>query len=160
MKKIKLAIVAIMMVVFSASAQVKIESPHPDFGVKVTRCVNTSGTVIIDMVITNYGVDEEVRFMDVKPGNHSATFAYDDEGYSYSANDTEILFGTPNKPLRGGWVKETFPQDIPIKYRVQFSGINANASKFTMVKIGISSGGPLSLDVDKPLIIRNLEWAK
>ncbi len=160
MKKIHLAVIAIIMTVFSANAQVKIESPHPDLDVKITRCAYTSGTVIIDLVITNFGIEDEICFMTVKPGNHSATFMYDDEGNSYSANDTEILFGTPNKQLKGGWVRNSFPQDIPIKYRVQFDGINSNASKFTLVKIGLSSNGPLSLNVDKPLIIRNLEWVK
>ncbi|MFR9651527.1 MAG: hypothetical protein SNG35_05840 [Rikenellaceae bacterium] len=139
-----------------ASAQVKIESPHPDFDLKITRCAYSSGTVVIDMLVTNFGADDELRL------NYGDVFAFDDEGNSYDGSNMKILCGVPNKALASGWSAQDqkIPQDIPLKYRVQLEGISANASKFSLLSIGFFSNSALSLKSEKPVKIRNLEWAK
>ncbi len=153
MKKLFLAAVAVMMTAFSVNAQVRIQSPHPDLDFKITRCANANGTVIVDVVITNFGMDEDIRLEEwwIK--------MYDDEGNSYDNNNSKIRFGFPNKEMvwRGGF---TFPQDIPLKFRFQFGDISSRASTLSLIKIGMSSNGAMSLSEDKPLLIRNLEWAK
>ncbi len=158
MKKLLLATIALFVIALSANAQVKIESPHPDLSVKITRCAYASGTVVIDMVITNYGMDEDLLF---QSGLIHARYIsmYDDEGNSYNSDNSDMYFGFPNKGL-GLSAGGVFPQDVPLKFRFQFSNISPNASKFTLVKIGISSRGAMGLSVDRPLVIRNLEWLK
>ncbi len=154
MKKLFLAVVAVLVTAFSANAQVKIQSPHPDLDIKITRCAYASGTVVIDMVITNFGIEEQVYT------SRSQVVMYDDEGNSYSDQNSKIEFGFPNKGLswNGTFI---FPQDIPLKFRIQMGSISANASKFALMKFGIKSEkGAMGLTYDKPLQFRNLEWVK
>ncbi len=153
MKRILLATITTLVVALSANAQVKIQSPHPDLDVKITRCANANGTVVVDMVITNFGIDEEIRL------EESWIKMYDDEGNSYDNENSKIRFGFPNKEIvwRG---KFAFPQDIPLKFRIQFGDISNHASSFSLIKMGISSNGAMGLSEDKPLLIRNLEWVK
>lgn len=156
MKKLFLAVAALMVTVFSAEAQVRLESPHPDFEVKITRCAYASGTVIIDMVMTNYGNEDAIKLGD------RDIFAYDDEGNSYNVDNMKILYGPPNKPLEASryGIEFRLPQDIPLKYRVQLEGVSTNASRFSLLTLGFTSNGILALSHEKPLKIRNLEWAK
>ncbi len=154
MKKFLLAAVAVLVTAFSANAQVKIESPHPDLNIKITRCAYASGTVVIDMVVTNSGVEDTIEIL------ASQLAMYDDEGNSYSRDNSKIEFGFPNKGLSNGG-NFTFPQDIPLKFRIQMGSISADASKFSLMKVGLrSKKGAMSLSFDKPLIFRNLEWEK
>lgn len=158
MKKLFFTAVALLLTVLSVNAQVKIESPHPDLDIKITRCAYASGTVVVDMVITNFGNDDEIKVEDY------SISMYDDEGNSYNKNNSKILFGFPNIGLKSGnhpyGFSGVFPQDIPLKFRIQFGSISANASKFSLVKIGLKSNGVLALRNEKPLVIRNLEWEK
>ncbi len=159
MRKLLLAAVAVFVTAFSANAQVKIESPHPDLDIKITRCAYASGTVVIDMVITNFGPDEVLGLRD---GNVSA---YDDDGNGYNGNNSEIRYGFVNQGLKragGGSSTPTFafPQDVPLKFRIQLSNINNYATKFSLLSIGFSSQKIMGLDVKKPLKFRNLEWVK
>lgn len=162
MKKILLAVVAVMMTALSVNAQVKIESPHPDLDVKIKRCTYASGTVIIDMLITNFGPDATVVFTNTSTSNRGVVVAYDDEGgaYSYDGND-ELKMGISSGGLKRVFNnKFSFPQDIPLKLRVQFPKIDANASKFTMLKIPVESSGEMSISRGSAIVIRNLEWVK
>ncbi|MFR9540012.1 MAG: hypothetical protein SNI49_07625 [Rikenellaceae bacterium] len=158
MKRLFSAAVAILITVFSANAQVKIVSPHPDLEVKVTRCACANGTLIIDLLITNYGETEDINICanDVK--------LYDDEGNQYNSQSNKILMGFPNQGLH---TKENcvgpsyeLPQDVPLKYRFQIDGVKSSASKIVLFSAGFHSREALSLDSKKPLQIRNLEWVK
>lgn len=156
MKKLLLAAVAVMMTVLSANAQVKIESPHPDLDVKVTRCAYASGTVVIDMLITNFGAEEKVAFR----GSDYDSTAYDDEGNQYNKINSKISIGLASQTLSNKMVILPLPQDIPLKFRMQITNVSEAATKFPLVKICTSSKGALDLNVEKPIVIRNLEWVK
>ncbi len=158
MKKLLLAAVAALITAFSANAQVKIESPHPDLDVKITRCAYASGAVVIDMVVTNFGSDEEIRFHGTS--SPSAAAAYDDDGnvYKYGGN-THISLGLISEGL-GFSPTIILPQDIPLKFRVQLEHIQTNATKFILLKIPVESDGAMDLSFERPIVIRNLEWVK
>ncbi|MFR9652031.1 MAG: hypothetical protein SNG35_08425 [Rikenellaceae bacterium] len=156
MKKLILAIVAVVVTTLSVDAQVLIESPHPDLDVKITRCSYASGTVVIDMVLTNYG--DETSF----DSRGSAVQIYDDEGNAYTSSNTKILLGLTSLGL-GTSKQIILPQDIPLKFRLQIEGISPKASKFTLVKFPPHYGGSeniMGFDRSKAIMIRNLEWSK
>lgn len=153
MKRLLLVAVAVVVAAFSVNAQVKISSPHPDLNIKVTRCAYSSGTVVIDMIITNYGSEERLW------GTRSEVVAYDDEGNLYNSNVSRISMGVTNTGLSTTFNAD-FPQDIPLKFRLQLDKISANASKFSLLKFGLESRGSMSLRYDKPTQFRNLEWVK
>ncbi len=157
MKKLLLAAVAALITAFSANAQVKIESPHPDLDVKITRCAYASGAVVIDMVVTNFGSDEEIRFHGTS--SPSAAAAYDDDGNVYKYGNTDISLGLVSEGL-GFSPRIVLPQDIPLKFRVQVTKIHNNATKFALLKIPVNSDGAMDLSDERPIFIRNLEWVK
>ncbi len=163
MKKLLLAAIAAMITAFSANAQVKIESPHPDLDVKITRCAYANGIVVIDMLITNFGVNEDVRFSGTSSHRSYKTTAYDDDGNQYGYGNTDVSAGFTNEKLYNGMFGSggVFPQDIPLKFRFQITNINPNATKFTLLSIPVESNGAMNLRSEESrLIIRNLEWVK
>ncbi len=157
MKKLFLAVIAAMITAFSANAQVKIESPHPDLEVKISRCSVAGGKVVIDMVLTNYGSDANLCAI------NSHVTAYDDEGNTYDRKNTSIVLGPTSHELKVS-NKYTLPQDVPLKFRIQIDGISADASKLALLKFAPNSvrtaDSSMNLDWDDYVVIRNLEWAK
>ncbi len=159
MKKLFLVAVAALISVFSANAQVKIESPHPDLDIKITRCAYANGTVIVDMVITNFGNDEKLRL------GCNEVLAYDDEGNMYdghlrSQTNTKVTMGLMSVKSLYTHSEALYPQDIPLKFRLQLENISSNASKFALLSMGFTSNGTMGLNGEKPIKVRNLEWVK
>ncbi len=156
MKKLFLAAIAVMITAFSANAQVKIESPHPDLDIKITRCAYASGTVVVDMVLTNFGADTNFD------ARGAFVSAYDDEGNAYTRDNMKVKLGLTSQTIDNSR-NFVLPQDVPLKFRLQLEGISANATKFALIKFPPHYGGSdnnMGLDTKKPIIIRNLEWVK
>ncbi|MFI3319060.1 MAG: hypothetical protein SNH88_07735 [Rikenellaceae bacterium] len=158
MKKLFLSAAAALMAVLCVDAQVRIESPHPDLDVKITRCAYASGTVVVDFIITNFGGEEKFEVY----GSHSSatTTAYDDEGNQYTRINSELSVGLLSQGLSNSYKEMVLPQDIPMKFRVQVKNVSAQASKFPLLKVSMRSFGAMGLSKEKPILIRNLEWAK
>lgn len=155
MKKLLLLVVAVAATIFSANAQVKIESPHPDLDIQITRCAYASGTVVIDMVITNYGSDQTFTFQGAGR-NATLTTAYDDEGNQYTGSNSRIQVGLTSQGLSSYLSHCDLPQDVPMKFRVQIEKVNNQAAMFKLLKIGFYQ----KVGDSKPIVIRNLEWTK
>ncbi len=153
MKRLFLVAAAVIFATLSVSAQIKIQSPHPDLEVEITRCSGANGTVIIDMVITNFGREENINF------NSRNINIYDDEGNAYNTENARILFGLTGSGMETNKTY-TFPQDLPLKFRLQIDDVSPRASKLTLLKVGMSSNGLLSLVTRRPLTIHNVEWDK
>lgn len=144
----------VLLLAVGATAQVRIESPHPDLKIKITCCAYASGTVIIDMVLTNMGAEELVYFY-----ADGRTTAFDDEGNQYPSGNYDISLGLANKAL-ANVAQVTLPKEVPLKFRVQIDKVDANASSLSLVKISVDSHGAMSLKQSKPIVIRNLEFEK
>ena len=158
MKQLFITIMAMFAVAICANAQVKIQSPHPDLNIRVTRCSYASNMVVIDVVVTNLGAEDTICFWT------GSCIAYDDEGNSYEGDRngsvSKIIHETPSNRLSAMDNEVTFPQDIPIKYRFQIKNISTNATKISLLKLGVTSRGALSLKWGEPIQIRNLELVK
>ncbi len=156
MKKFLLLIVVAMAAIFNTNAQIKVESPHPDLDIQVKRCANSSGTVVIDMIITNFGQEETLRFY----GSSSGGTAYDDDGNQYTSSNSRISLGLLSIGLDPDRPYVTLPQDIPMKFRIEVQKVKPNATKFMLLKIPVESSGAMALKKEKPIQFRNVEWAK
>jgi len=155
MKNLFIVVIALLMSI-GVNAQHKITSPHPDLSIKVSRCVEANGTVILDLMITNLGNEEEIRFW----GNATSpgTIAYDDEGNIY---DSTISVGSPSKSLSGNRTYIVFPTDVPIKFRIQIDKVDPNATKIAVLKLKTSSSGAMGLDQNKHVIqLQNIEFER
>ncbi len=157
MKRVVFSVLAILMAVVSANAQVKIESPHPDLDIQVKRCAMASGTVVIDLMVTNYGEEEIVTFL----GSYNdRSTAYDDEGNKYANEESSIKVWFSGESLTNRYHRVVLPSEVPIKARIQIDKVSPQASKLLLLKLGVESKGAMALNVSKPIQIRNLQWSK
>lgn len=157
MKRLFFIIMATFAISLSANAQVKIETPHPDLGVKISRCAYANGTVVIDMVITNFGQDEMVQFY--TSSTVAYLTAYDDEGNMYTPQNSKMQLGIISQGLKG-FSEFVLPSEVPLKFRVELQNISTKATKLSLIKMPIESNGAMALKMQKPLVIKNLEWVK
>lgn len=140
-----------------AKAQHSVSSPHPDLNIKITRAAEASGVLVVDMVITNLGKESKVRLGRENCGNAGSS-AYDDEGNSYlQMQNAKITIGLQTVGLEEGTFI-TFPQDIPLKVRLQIEKIDPKATKMSLIKIYTDSDA-LGIK-DKYIQIRNLEFER
>ncbi len=157
MKRVVFSVLAILMAVVSANAQVKIESPHPDLDIQVKRCAMASGTVVIDLMVTNYVEEEIVTFL----GSYNdRSTAYDDEGNKYANEESSIKVWFSGESLTNRYHRVVLPSEVPIKARIQIDKVSPQASKLLLLKLGVESKGAMALNVSKPIQIRNLQWSK
>lgn len=140
-----------------AKAQHSVSSPHPDLNIKITRAAEASGVLVVDMLITNMGKECSVTFFTDDSENRTA--AYDDDGNSYLSHaNAKFKMGLQSVALNSWPAIITFPQDIPLKVRLQIEKIDPKATKMSLIKILMRSDD-LGLR-DKFIQIRNLEFER
>ena len=108
------------------------------------------------MLITNMGKECSATFYTDDRENRTA--AYDDEGNSYLSHaNAKFKMGLQSVALSSP-ATITFPQDIPLKVRLQIEKIDPKATKMSLIKILMRSED-LGLR-DKFIQIRNLEFER
>lgn len=133
MKKILLILMAMFAFgLQSVNAQMKIVSGHPDFKVKVSRCVASGKSVIMDLVFQNIG-SNDVQDVTVIGSYNGASEAYDSEGNIYKGQDTDIEIKIANAPGYDCHESSRFliPTDVPIKCSVRINGVPNNAESIS-----------------------------
>jgi len=129
MKKYFLMMMAIFAInLQGVNAQTKIVSGHPDFKVKVSRCVASGKSVIMDLIFQNIGAND-VQDVTVIGSYNGASEAYDSEGNIYKNNDSDIEIKVANASGYDCHESGRFylPTDVPIKCSVRINGVPENA---------------------------------
>lgn len=121
----------------------KIVSPHPDIEIQFKRCIISGSTVILDMIITNYGKDATIQL-----GGSSYTQVYDDMGNQYDKTSVSIADGEMRD-----WQSALFPTEVPLKFRMQISDVNPEASMFKRINLNIYSK---TIKFDEVIIMYNV----
>ena len=101
----------------------KVVTNHPDFKIKVKRCMVSGKTCVIDLILENIG-DQDVS---VDDGWHSA-IAYDDEANEYS--DIAIALGDVNDLRSDCLPRFNLMAQVPVKARLQIEGVSPAATVF------------------------------
>lgn len=163
MKRVLFIAMAVLVACVSVNAQVRVSSPHPKLEVKLKRAVEASGTLVIDLLLTNYDNDAEI-WLCGSNGGYGAAIANDDEGnqYSYESKLGKIMLGYPSN-LKDGNIFLSLLKETPVKYVIQIEGVDRNAAKMIKIRIpvGHSSGGlGMDRDREKYIEISNLEFEK
>ena len=109
---------------------IKIVTGHPDFKLKVTRCVASGKTVVVDMVVTNLGDNDVERFK--VHGSGYATKAYDDQGNIY---DSDINVKIANKPYTTGAHEIKLVSGVPTKYSIMISNVSLQAESLVLIEL-------------------------
>lgn len=146
-----IAMLAVFIAPPSANAQQRnmtIVTNHPDFSVKVTRCVASGKTVVIDMILENLGTDDvELKFGDSETYFTSGR-AWDDQGnehylyYKY-ANDDGYKFYTWGALIAG----------IKTRLSIRLENIPTDSETIAKLQMDIRCD-QWGLGKDKPVIIR------
>lgn len=121
----------------------QIVSPHPDIEIQFKRCIISGSTVILDMIITNYGKDATIQL-----GGSSYTQVYDDMGNQYDKTSVSIADGEMRD-----WQSALFPTEVPLKFRMQISDVNPEASMFKRINLNIYSK---TIKFDEVIILYNV----
>lgn len=153
MKKILL----IMMAMFAFGLQnvnaqdkpIKIVTGHPDFSLKITRCVASGKNVVLDMVVTNLS-DNDVECFKVH-GSSYATKVYDDQGNIY---DSDIDVKIANKQYTTGTIEIKLVAGIPTKYSLMIANVSQKAQYLVLVEPDIYV--PAWKTVNSTVKIRNV----
>ena len=132
----------------------KINSQHPDFKIKVTRCEAMGKTVVIDMLFENVGPDDvNVNMKGTEFGGYGHSAAYDDEGNIYQGDNFKIRLGNSDLTVFG--VSKTLPSEVPIKARIQLE--NVPESVKTIKRVDFRCDNPQwGLKHDKQVRLSNI----
>ena len=113
----------------------KIVSPHPDLQIQFKRCAASASTVIIDLVMTWYGDDTQIR-LGGQGSNKNITMAYDDHGKQYDCYSLGVSIAGSNYGYSMG-VTELFPMDVPMKVRLQIENVSESVLEFKRILIKV-----------------------
>ncbi|MFR9540009.1 MAG: hypothetical protein SNI49_07610 [Rikenellaceae bacterium] len=143
MKKI-LLIALMLSCVIGVSAQTTIKVPGQNLDVKVTRAALAGGRLIVDMLIENLGNDAKIEC------HNNWVTATDDEGKEYKASNIGFVGYT----MHGS---EAFPTRIPLRFRVEVSGISSTAAAIPLFKMGVKMREGEKEVVNGSIVISNLD---
>ena len=156
MKKVLLLLVAMFafgLQNISAQDGIKIVTNHPDFNVKIKRCVASGKTVILDLVLNNVGVNDVENIL--VDGGFSGSEAYDDDGNIYQSYAIKVRVANRTEYECGNTGYFNIPAGVPIKLSVSIEGVPQSAESIARLKLNFWSDA-WSLNRDKPVRINNI----
>jgi hypothetical protein len=138
MKKIFLALMAIFVYglqdVSAQDAPMKIVTNHPDFKIKIERCVASGNTVVLDMLFINQGVEDvDVCVLTHLEGANCE--AYDNEGNSYY--DSIFAYVKDKTNQYGNTYPFSLLPEIPMKVRMTIENFSETAESIARFKIRV-----------------------
>lgn len=111
---------------------------HPDFTVKVKRCVASGKTLILDFVAINTGIDNVNKFA-LAP---ILTEVYDDEGNTYRGNiGAKVANQTNYTYQRNAFTDLTMETkllpNVPVKFSLIIPNFSQEATSVALIEIGV-----------------------
>lgn len=137
-------------------APLKIVTNHPDFDIKIKRCVANGKTVVLDLILNNEGINdvEGVETFGGGPWDWSQAEAYDDEGNIYQRDHIKVkVANRPNYRSETG--EFNIPAGVPIKLSIQINNFSTSAESIARLKL-IFLCNAWGLNRDKPVKISNI----
>ena len=157
MKKILLILMAMFAIGLqnvSAQDAIKIVTNHPDFKIKVKRCAASGKTVIIDLILTNGGINDIEKINLYSRGLWVCSEAYDDEGNIYNCDN--IKMKVANRPNYDSSTGEfSIPTGVPMKVSICIEGVPQSAENIARLKLFFDCP-KWGLNGDKPVRINNI----
>lgn len=151
MKKLFLSL-AFALISICAFSQVKVSINYPDVDVVFKRCIVKGNIAYVDFVMTNNS-NEELEIQPRASNADSDWSTYDDEGNVYRPSESSkrnqlsfSLAGITIGNLCYNFSYITLPVGIPLKGRLQITGVDDFATQFILVGMkghvnGSRSGG-------------------
>lgn len=157
MKKFLLLLMAMFAFGFqnvnAQDAPLKIITNHPDFKIKVKRCAASGKTVVLDLILTNEGVND-IENIEISGGIYG-TEAYDDDGNIYQQDAIKVKVANRKEYSGGGTGTFNIPTGVPIRLSLQFSDVSNAAQSIARLKINANCKA-WGLNHDKPIKINNI----
>lgn len=125
----------------------RVVTGHPDFKIKVVRCEAAGRTCVIDLILENVGSKDMSLTIcgggGLGPGfdvYHTAcTVAYDDEANDY--RDDQINVSVGRSEMQNGTVNAELLSEVPIKARIQITGVPEAATMFRRIDMNVICRG-------------------
>lgn len=155
MKKILLLLMAMFafgLQNVSAQDAIKIVTNHPDFKIKVKRCAASGKTVVLDLILTNEGVND-VEGVRAHAGPWGAEI-YDNEGNIYSGSDIRIKVANM-KNYDTYCADFNIPTGVPIRLTLQINNVSNSAESLARLKLPVLCSA-WGINGDKPVRINNI----
>ncbi len=111
---------------------------HPDFVVKVKRCVASGTTLILDLTATNTGVND-VNGFSIAPG---LTGVIDDEGNTYRRGIGAKVANQANYTYQRNAFTDVAMEtkllpNIPVKVSLMVPNFSSESSSIALIEIGV-----------------------
>ena len=146
MKKILLILMAMFALglqnVSAQDAPLKIVTNHPDFNIKISRCVANGKTVIIDLLLINEGTND-VEDLYVGGGHN---------GSEVNGLKVKIANRPEYSPSQSNF---NIPTGVPMKLSISIDGVPQSAESIARLKINIVCRA-WGIDSNKPVRISNI----
>lgn len=127
------------------TSPIKIVSRHPDFNIKVKRCVASGGVVILDLIMTNTG-EYDINNFDVYggAGGNNSTTIYDSEGNQYgghyaSGSDVKIKSGVKSTYSSNDIGDRTFVANVPLQVSLRIEGVPTSVESIALVQLSVNA---------------------
>lgn len=135
---------------------IKIITNHPDFKVKVKRCVASDKTVIVDLILNNEGTNdvEKVDFGSSWTGAYHE--AYDDEGNIYKDDKIRICVANTNEWKENRTDEFNIPAGVPIKVSIKIEGVPTSAEAIARLSLCFNCAAWGLAYNKKPIKISNI----
>ncbi len=136
---------------------VEVVTNHPDFMVKVTRCVASEKSVIVDMTLTNNGssaITDVYGFGGHRDIEYERSEAYDNEGNLYDDRHFKVKLAN-RKEYDFGSGTFNIPVKVPIKYSVCLEEVSPTAESISRLTLKFRCDA-WGIDEHKPVMISNI----
>jgi len=159
MKKVLLIIMAMFAIGFqnvrAQDAPLKIVTNHPDFKIKIKRCAASGNTVIIDLILSNEGVDDVEEMILWACTTMEAIVTYDDQGNMYKCGSN--LVKVANSKEFSDHDSGTFQllSGVPIQLSIRIDGVSLSAEQIARISLPFNCQN-WGLTSNKPVKINNI----
>ena len=139
--------------IHAQDAPLKIVTNHPDFKIKVQRCAASGKTVILDLILTNEGVNdvENVRVH----GGFEYAEVYDDQGNIYQGDAIAVKVANRTEFRLNNTDRFHILTGVPMRLSIRIDGVPASAESIARLKLPVTAEA-WNLNWDKPVIFRNI----
>ena len=159
MKKYFFAVIAMLaFAVQSITAQdrpLKIVTNHPDFKIKVSRCVANDKTVYLDLVLSNEGVNDVEVFELWACTTHEAIMTYDNEGNIYGCRSNFVKLANSREYSDHGTGPVHLLAGVPMRLSIRIDGVSTTAESIARIDLPFNCAA-WGLTSQKPVKISNV----
>lgn len=162
MKRVAISILFLLSIfdfgipnVYAQDNPMKIVTNHPDFRIKISRCVAIDKSVYIDLLLSNEG-NEDIEAIELWACSTMESIAtYDNEGNTYGCYTNFVKLANNNNYSDHGTGPFKLLEGVPTRLSIRIDGVSTSAE--SIARIDLPFNCPTwGLTSQKPVKILNI----